>query len=474
MAAHIYPGHWNGGSRAWYTNHINTCLTVYPVFMSEWGFRQNASNSNLRGTITNYGQPLMNFCEERKISSSAWVADYSWEPRMFNSNWKLRCGEGEMGGFTKDWLYEKRVTALITCSPFYCSMGSKQIISDCNGTINGALTFVGGVNGKAANFNGASKINYAGNIFDVPSGSVSFWFKKNANDEHGGIMEIGSIGSPNSLGIFYNNSKDVFFEIKNDKSDTERVIAPNVISQTEFTHIVAVWDKRGNTYCIKLFIDGICVGWPTLTGPFTHSQRPMKIGATGFYGNGKGIIDELRFFNWNLSDGEVYAEYVYSSNRHRYQPTGKPVSKGPVKVIGKTLTVNNKPFTVKGIGYQPIPIGSSSDKSTLNSIFTNKSIITRDVTYLKDMGVNTVRLWAELPKDMTLLNALQKAGIYAIVAFEIPSSDDDPNIDYSKASTIAYYKNKIKTYVNQFKTHPAVSQSRLRSRRGKLPSNNSC
>ena len=27
---------------------------------------------------------------------------------MFNEDWTLRCGEGEMGCFTKDWLYEKR------------------------------------------------------------------------------------------------------------------------------------------------------------------------------------------------------------------------------------------------------------------------------------------------------------------------------------------------------------------------------
>jgi hypothetical protein len=108
MVAHIYPGHWLSGSQSWYLNHIEHCLTRYPVFMSEWGFCQTAGYDLLRGTITNYGQPLSDWREARKISSSAWVTDYAWEPPMFNFNWTLRVGEGEMGGFVKDMLYLKR------------------------------------------------------------------------------------------------------------------------------------------------------------------------------------------------------------------------------------------------------------------------------------------------------------------------------------------------------------------------------
>ncbi len=108
IVSHIYPGHWLSGSQSWYLNHINTCLTRYPVFMSEWGFCQAASYDLLHGTITDYGQPLSDWREARKISSSAWITDYDWEPPMFLSDWTLRVGEGEMGGFTKDILCEKR------------------------------------------------------------------------------------------------------------------------------------------------------------------------------------------------------------------------------------------------------------------------------------------------------------------------------------------------------------------------------
>jgi hypothetical protein len=108
MVSHIYPGHWLGGSQSWYTNHVNQCLTRYPVFMSEWGFRASSSYPNLQGTISNYGQPISDFREARKISGSAWITDYSWEPQMFEPNWTLLVGPNEMGGFTKDLLYSKR------------------------------------------------------------------------------------------------------------------------------------------------------------------------------------------------------------------------------------------------------------------------------------------------------------------------------------------------------------------------------
>ena len=55
------------------------------------------------GTITNYGQPLMDFYEGLKISNSAWVTNVAWSPPMFDANgytstpsrWKLRVGGGQ-------------------------------------------------------------------------------------------------------------------------------------------------------------------------------------------------------------------------------------------------------------------------------------------------------------------------------------------------------------------------------------------
>jgi hypothetical protein len=200
-----------------------------------------------------------------------------------------------------------------------------------------------------------------------------------------------------------------------------------------------------------LFVNGRYVTYGYLPGTFDHAAVPMQIGLTGYWGNAEGIMDELQFFDWPLLDSEVYAEYVYSANRHRNQPTGKPVSTGPVQLIGKSLYVNGEPFKVKGVGYQATPIGVCPWDY---SVYTDTDILTRDIPLLEAMNVNTIRTWGQ-PPDATLLDALHYGAtepIYAIVGFWIPTS----GIDYADPATIAYYENEFRNLVSQFKDHPGV------------------
>ena len=108
-ASHIYPYHWYSDNQ-YYRNSIAAAAAAHPVIMAEWGFSMTAvyGGDYLHGTITDYGQPLMDFVEGLKIGTIAWVASFDWEPSIFWSNWTLRCGEGEMGCFLKDKLYERR------------------------------------------------------------------------------------------------------------------------------------------------------------------------------------------------------------------------------------------------------------------------------------------------------------------------------------------------------------------------------
>ena len=109
MVSHMYPMHWLNDNADWYKNHITRCLEVWPVFMSEWGFsRSFRRGPQHQGTIDNYARPLMAWIEARQISSTAWAASYDWHPMMFRPDWKLRCGDYEMGCFLKDYLYQKR------------------------------------------------------------------------------------------------------------------------------------------------------------------------------------------------------------------------------------------------------------------------------------------------------------------------------------------------------------------------------
>jgi endoglucanase len=103
--AHMYPQHWQQQSLK---DQITTASKLVPVFMTEWGFWTSPMDPLLNGTITSYGAPFRQFVEERNLSWSAWCASSSWAPPMFNKDYTLRVGEGEMGGFVKDWLYDRR------------------------------------------------------------------------------------------------------------------------------------------------------------------------------------------------------------------------------------------------------------------------------------------------------------------------------------------------------------------------------
>jgi hypothetical protein len=103
--AHMYPQHWQSQSLR---TQITSAAQTVPVFMTEWGFWTSPMDALLNGSITSYGAPLREFIEANHLSWSAWCASSSWAPPMFDKTYALRVGEGEMGGFVKDWLYDRR------------------------------------------------------------------------------------------------------------------------------------------------------------------------------------------------------------------------------------------------------------------------------------------------------------------------------------------------------------------------------
>jgi hypothetical protein len=123
----------------YYANQIIACATHYPVIVTEWGFTSDPNYWNssppqfFNGTITNYGQPFKDLLESYGIGFTAWCASNGdWASPMFYQNWTLRCGEGEMGCFTKDWLYEGVLeqTVALTISKCTVKAGKTQGADD--------------------------------------------------------------------------------------------------------------------------------------------------------------------------------------------------------------------------------------------------------------------------------------------------------------------------------------------------------
>lgn len=99
---HIYANHWN-----WISGRVQTAAAAVPIFMTEWGFKQGLG-WDTDEDIAQFGQPVLEMAENLGISWTAWAASDDFEPTMFHPNWTVRVGSGEMGGFVKDWLYNKR------------------------------------------------------------------------------------------------------------------------------------------------------------------------------------------------------------------------------------------------------------------------------------------------------------------------------------------------------------------------------
>ena len=116
-----------------------------------------------------------------------------------------------------------------------------------------------------------------------------------------------------------------------------------------------------------------------------------------------------------------------------------------VTVKGRQLELDGKPFQVRGVNYSPIPIGGSIDgyRAEANKllgdggdVFANpyyENIWKADLVKMKDMGVNTIRVYAMHPWEpqvgpemhrshKAFLDLAQANGIHVIAAFPISNS----------------------------------------------------
>lgn len=357
------------------------------------------------------------------------------------------------------WTVPSPVSAWAACAPLRDSLTDQSAVLVNGGTINGPVSFVPAINDSGAYFPGNASIRYESDLFQSSAGSVSLWFKKSSSDAFGGIMQIGHLGELNSMGLFYVNGTDLRFEIRNANSTLAVIAAVDVLSQNEYTHIFAVWEDRGNAVVTKLFVNGRYIDYRWTDGAFYHVTNNLDIGVSGvgsWYGYAEGVIDELCYFDHAVWDSEVYAEYVYSSNRFQKKATGKPISTGPVRLQDGALWVEGRPFTVKGVGYQPVPIGYPISRATLDFLYTDPCILERDIPLLRAMNVNTVRTWSQLPDSNAFLDALYNDGvdpIYVIMGYWVPLYS---GFDYGDPANISALQNDFAAYVNRFKDHPAV------------------
>lgn len=157
------------------------------------------------------------------------------------------------------------------------------------------------------------------------------------------------------------------------------------------------------------------------------------------------IYGTKRTTQWGYSIWEV------ELNPEECLPVKKTLSKGPVQIKGKELLVEGKPFLIKGIAYQPTPIGYNVAE---HDIFSDANIYNRDFKLLRDMHCNTIRTWARVT-NRDFLDAAYNNGkdpIYVIMGIWI----NPHTLDYSNPLHRKRVIEEFESYVKEFKDHPAV------------------
>lgn len=342
---------------------------------------------------------------------------------------------------------------------FRDSLNDLGSIGETGGTVVGSVTFEGAVNQDGVRFHGAAKIRYEDSVFNAARGTVTFWIAKPSAETFGGVLQIGLLGTPNSLGVFYNDQTDLYFEIRSTTNEWGAAVAYNALSTVEFVHVAITWEDFGSEVGGKLFLNGKFESYFTAQGSLSPSSGALELGVAGnapWYGYGEVILDEVVFAAHPFSDSEVWGEYVFSSNRFRRQRTSKPQSVGPVQIVDGALRVHGEPFLAKGVGYQPMPVGADITRSNIDAVYTDPCVFARDLPLLRGIGVNAVRFWSELPDSDLLLDALYNSGvepIYAVMGFWVPMGPGD---DYSDPVFADNLEQSFRAYVQRFKDHPAV------------------
>jgi hypothetical protein len=99
--AHVYPGNWN----ATFKQQVATAVAKAPVFMTEWGYVLNSSDSVVGTSSTTWGSDLETLIDANGASWTAWITDNSWTPNMFSDAAITKLTE--FGTLSKNWLAAK-------------------------------------------------------------------------------------------------------------------------------------------------------------------------------------------------------------------------------------------------------------------------------------------------------------------------------------------------------------------------------
>ncbi|MCK4578974.1 MAG: PKD domain-containing protein, partial [Candidatus Marinimicrobia bacterium] len=238
---------------------------------------------------------------------------------------------------------------------------------------------------------------------------------------------------------------------------------------SEYTHLsFRIKKENGNDECVVKIEYGP-PGAPVISTnvvpvssycAVTREWQQVNIPLSAFTG-----LDETRV--WAIVfvfDG--YTGAIQLDNLEFSMGYGKPESTGQVKIdrTAKQLLVFNSGlgayelFQVKGVGYQPVPIGGEAPIITTDAA-TLELILDRDLPLIRDMGCNTIRTWGgwrnwsgwngpEEPGVM-LLKKAKEYGLKVILGYWMPI-----HVNFGDPTVRSGRKNDFIDFIDTYKDAP--------------------
>jgi len=106
-----------------------------------------------------------------------------------------------------------------------------------------------------------------------------------------------------------------------------------------------------------------------------------------------------------------------------------------VTVSGRQILVNNNPYLIRGICYQPIPQGSTT---------ISWATLTQDLALMQEAGINTIRVYSPIDNE-EVLDEINTAGIKIIMGF-----------GYNSNGVYDILSGTFIDYINKYKDHDAI------------------
>lgn len=226
--------------------------------------------------------------------------------------------------------------------------GSGSLAGDSSGNgnhgiINGG-TWVTGISGGALSFNGINDYIDLGNASSLQSSmiSLSAWFKTTAAS--GKIIRKRLYGYCLEM---ISNGKIAFW-IYNDAATKFLVTSPNDYNDDQWHHVVGVYDGSA----VTLYIDGLQVASAN-AGTIFYGAGGIAIGRDGDYGGAyfKGLVDDVRFYNKDLSAQEVLDLYRQTSGLISHWKFDEGIGTTVADPIGgNNGVINNATWTAGKLG----------------------------------------------------------------------------------------------------------------------------